>query len=172
MSATPRSAPQSDAPPDAGAAPWRVRGASLEDCGQIASAVARLLVELGGTPPDAAAMRATTQALLENPDQGAIVVAEADDALVGVLAASWQTAIHIPGRYALIQDLWVHQARRSNAIGAALLAALFALARQQRIERVEVGLPRDGFAGLDATQAFYERNGFALHGPRMRLVLS
>jgi GNAT superfamily N-acetyltransferase len=153
-------------------APWRVRTAWPEDCEQVVGAVAQLLVELGGTPPEQAAMRAAAQALLEDREEGAIFVAESDEALVGVLAASWQTAIHVPGRYALIQDLWVHRSWRSNAIGAALLQALFALAQRQHIERVEVGLPRESFAELDATEAFYTRNGFAPLGPRMRRVLS
>jgi GNAT superfamily N-acetyltransferase len=172
MSATPRPSPDAHAGPDAAVASWRVRAAWPEDCGQIVEAVAQLLVELGGAPSDPAAMRAAAQALLEDPEEGAIFVAQAGVTLVGVLAASWQTAIHVPGRYALIQDLWVHRSWRSNAIGAALLQALFALARQQRIERVEVGLPREGFAGLAATEAFYTRNGFAPLGPRMRAVLS
>ena len=38
---------------------------------------------------------------------GALIVAEAGAEIVGVLSASWQRALHVPGRYATIQDLWV-----------------------------------------------------------------
>jgi GNAT superfamily N-acetyltransferase len=93
-------------------------------------------------------------------------------AIVGVLAASWQTAIHVPGRYALIQDLWVAASHRGQAIGGALLDALFALARERAMARVEVGLPRESFAGIRATEAFYLHNGFAPLGARMRRLLS
>ena len=94
-------------------------------------------------------MHAAARALLErSATPGALLVAEADGALVGVLGASWQTAIHVPGRYALIQDLWVHRAWRSRAIGAELLAALCELARERALARVEVGLPRESFAQL------------------------
>jgi GNAT superfamily N-acetyltransferase len=149
---------------------WTVRLATAADVAQVAAAVAELLLELGGTPPDQQAMRATAHTLIEDRDAGTVLVADADAALVGVLAASWQTAIHIPGRYALIQDLWVHPSWRSQQIGAVLVAALLELAGQAGVERIEVGLPRESFAGLAATEAFYQRNGFAPLGPRMRLV--
>ncbi|HXB64855.1 MAG TPA: GNAT family N-acetyltransferase [Solirubrobacteraceae bacterium] len=92
--------------------------------------------------------------------------------LVGVLAMSWQSAIHIPGRYALIQDLWVRPRWRGSGVGAGLLAALFALARARGAARVEVGLPRESFAGIAATEAFYVANGFTALGPRMRRDLA
>jgi GNAT superfamily N-acetyltransferase len=164
---------QPDAPVSARpAAPWYVRIACHQDVAQIAKGVAELLVELGGTPPAVPALQAATRALLEDSEAGALLVAEADGAIVGVLAASWQTAIHVPGRYALIQDLWVHPSWRSLAIGGTLIAGLLDLMREHRIARVEVGLPQETFARLEATEAFYRDNGFASLGPRMRRVLS
>jgi GNAT superfamily N-acetyltransferase len=151
---------------------WRVRAAGPGDVAGVTAAVAELLVELGGTPPRASAMQTAALGLIEDSDAGAVLLAEADSELVGVLAASWQTAIHIPGRYALIQDLWVRPSWRRGAIGAALLQALFEHARRSGIERVEVGLPREGFANLRATDAFYRRNGFTSLGARMRTVLA
>jgi GNAT superfamily N-acetyltransferase len=94
------------------------------------------------------------------------------DGLVGVLAASWQIAIHVPGRYALIQDLWVSPDWRGKGIGAGLLTALFELARSRGVQRVEVGLPRERFAQFQATESFYLSNGFTPNGPRMRRILS
>jgi GNAT superfamily N-acetyltransferase len=150
---------------------WRVRGAEHRDAEAVASAVAELLTELGATPPPSQAMRQATRALLQDPEGGALFVAESDGELVGLLSASWQSAIHVPGRYGLIQDLWVHSAWRSRAIGGALLAALFERARELGVARVEVGLPRESFAGLEATEAFYRANGFASLGLRMRTLL-
>jgi GNAT superfamily N-acetyltransferase len=153
-------------------AAWRVRAACEQDIPAVAAAVAKLLVELGGDPPARAAMQDATRTLIEDPDAGAVLLAELDDELVGVLAASWQTAIHIPGRYALIQDLWVHPTWRSREIGAELVQRLCELAGKRQISRVEVGLPRERFAGLSATEAFYLSNGFALLGPRMQRIAS
>jgi GNAT superfamily N-acetyltransferase len=154
-----------------GAVCWYVRAAGDEDVPAVVAAVGALLLEIGGTPPAATAMHATARALLADGDVGVLLVAEAGDMLVGVLGASWQTAIHVPGRYALIQDLWVDPAWRSRAIGADLLAALLDIAAGRQIMRVEVGLPQEGFAALDATQAFYRGNGFTPLGPRMRRLL-
>jgi GNAT superfamily N-acetyltransferase len=150
---------------------WYVRGACDDDVPAIAQAVRELLAELGGSPPEISAMQASARTLLGDGDAGVLLVADAEGTLVGVLAASWQTAIHVPGRYALIQDLWVHREWRGKAIGADLLAALCELASGRQIARIEVGLPREGFAALEATEAFYRDNGFAPLGPRMRRVL-
>ena len=149
---------------------WRVRAAEPKDSDAIATAVAELLSELGATPPPAQAMQRTARTLIEDPKAGALFVAEADGMLVGVLSASLQSAIHIPGRYALIQDLWVHSAWRSRAIGRALLAALIDHVRELDLARIEVGLPKEDFGGLPATTAFYRANGFTPLGPRMRWI--
>jgi len=151
---------------------WRVRAAEHRDAEKVAQAVAALLTELGAAPPPSQEMREATRALLDHPEEGALFVAESDGELVGVLTVSWLSTIHIPGRYGLIQDLWVHGAWRSRAIGCALLTALFEVAREQGVSRVEVGLPQESFAGIEATAAFYRANGFDHLGPRMRTVLT
>jgi GNAT superfamily N-acetyltransferase len=148
-----------------------VRPAGHGDVEAVAVAVRELLLELGGSPPELQAMRRATAELIASPQLGAVLVAEAQERVVGVLAASWQLAIHVPGAYALIQDLWVDRAWRGRSLGGALLDGLFELARTKRFERVEVGLPREGFVGFTATEAFYLGNGFTANGPRMRRLL-
>jgi GNAT superfamily N-acetyltransferase len=151
---------------------WRVRAAEARDVQAVAAAVSRLLVELVGAPPPRAAMEAATAELIDDDAAGAVLVAEVEGEIVGVLAASWQTAIHVPGRYASIQDLWVDEAWRNRAIGASLIATLCRLACERGVERLEVGLPREHFAGIAATTAFYQRQGFTTLGSRMRKILS
>lgn len=156
----------------AGALPaWRIRQAQRADIVGVAAAVAELLRELGATPPPQAAMQDTARALLDDPDAGILLVAETDEKLVGVLSASWQIAMHVPGRYGLIQDLWVDRSWRGHTIGARLLRALEERARELGIARLEVGLPKESFAGLDATAAFYRAGGFDPLGARMRRLI-
>jgi branched-chain amino acid aminotransferase len=114
-----------------------------------------------------------TRELVRDGGSGALLVAEAgsEDGIVGVLAASWQHAIHVPGLYGTIQDLWVHPGWRSRLVGRGLLAAYFELAREEGASRVEVGLPRESFENIGATEAFYLANGFEHLGPRMRRKL-
>jgi GNAT superfamily N-acetyltransferase len=88
-----------------------------------------------------------------------------------VLSASWQRALHVPGRYATIQDLWVDGEWRSRGVGAALVDELVALCGKQGVARIEVGLPRESFDAIRATEAFYVSNGFEQLGPRMRRLI-
>lgn len=151
------------------AAPPRVRAATGHDVAAIADGIERLLVELGGERPPRAELEAVTGELVADPRLGALFVAESEQGgIVGVLAASWQHAVHVPGRYGTVQDLWVDPEWRSRAVGRELLEALFELAGQEGIARIEVGLPQDGFAAIEATRAFYLANGFKPLGPRMR----
>jgi GNAT superfamily N-acetyltransferase len=148
-----------------------VRPAVAGDAAAVADAVEALLEELGGRRPERGALETEVAALLDDDGVGELLVAEEEGAIVGVLAASWQRAIHVPGPYATIQDLWVDREWRSRGIGAELVAALAARARERGVARLEVGLPREDFPALDKTEAFYRGAGFEHLGPRMRLLL-
>jgi branched-chain amino acid aminotransferase len=151
---------------------WRVRPGGGGDVPAVAAAVEELLIELGGKRPSMPELEEATRTLIGDPDAGALLVADLDGEIVGLLAASWQHAIHVPGRYATIQDLWVHPDRRSQKIGRDLVEALVDLARKTGVGRLEVGLPQESFAAIRATEAFYQANGFTPLGPRMRRLLS
>jgi ribosomal protein S18 acetylase RimI-like enzyme len=151
----------------------QVREATEADVPAVAAGVGELLVELSGGGPAASELEEATIKLVRDRGMGALLVAEAggEDGIVGVLAASWQHAVHVPGRYGTIQDLWVHPEWRSRAIGHDLVAAFCELAREAGAQRIEVGLPREDFERLGATEAFYRANGFEHLGPRMRRKL-
>lgn len=162
--------------PGAGARPgqlegWTARSARPTDVAAIAVAVERLLVELGGRRPPRADLEGEIEAVLGDRGIGALIVAEAGSEIVGVLSASWQRALHVPGRYATIQDLWTHPDWRGCRVGSSLLDELAELCRVEGVVRIEVGLPRESFAAIGATEAFYRVNGFEHLGPRMRRLL-
>jgi para-aminobenzoate synthetase len=151
----------------------RVREATEADTPAVAAAIGQLLVELSGGGPPTNELEQATLDLVRDRGMGALLVAEAggEDGLVGVLAASWQHAIHVPGRYGTIQNLWVDPRWRSKAIGQQLVDAFCELARETGAKRIEVGLPREDFERIAATEAFYLANGFEHLGPRMRRKL-
>jgi GNAT superfamily N-acetyltransferase len=148
-----------------------IRPAAAADSGAIAAAVERLLAELGGRRPAREDLEAEIRAAIEEPAVGALIVAEGEGEMVGVLSASWQRALHVPGRYATIQDLWVDPGWRSRGVGANLVDALADLCLARGVARIEVGLPRESFEAIRATEAFYLGNGFEHLGPRMRRLL-
>lgn len=152
--------------------PATIRPATDGDVEAVAAAVEELLVELGGRRPPRADLEAEVRAALADPGVGATLVAEGEGKIVGVLSASWQRALHVPGRYATIQDLWTDPAWRSRKVGAALVDGLADLCRGEGVARIEVGLPRESFDAIRATEAFYLGNGFEHLGPRMRRLLS
>ena len=147
---------------------WHVRAAYQEDAPAVAAAVSDLLVELGGKPACEAELEQTTRAIIDDPDLGLVLVAEYEDEIVGVLGVSWQSAIRIPGRYGLIQELWVAPAWRYRTIGADLILTLCELAPVHDVTRLEVGLPGERFPHQAATESFYLNNGFTPIGLRMR----
>jgi branched-chain amino acid aminotransferase len=161
-----------EAPPRSGqVANARIRPASAGDAPAVAAAIEALLIELGGERPSAAALEEGARTLAGDPEAGALLVAECEGTVVGVCAVSWQYAIHVPGRYGTIQDLWVHPEWRSRALGRELILALVRQATELGVPRLEVGLPQEGFAQLAATERFYRENGFTPLGPRMRRLL-
>lgn len=156
---------------DPAAAESTVREAGAADVEVVASAVESLLAELGGRRPERSILETEVRALLDDPEGGSVLIAEADGDVVGVLSASWQRAIHVPGIYATIQDLWVDEAWRSRGVGAELVEAIASQARTRGVGRLEVGLPRETFAAIASTESFYRRHGFEHLGPRMRRLL-
>jgi GNAT superfamily N-acetyltransferase len=154
---------------------WEVRPARTDDVLAVAAAVAALLAELGGTPPARAAIEAEVRAHVEDPSLGIVLVAAPTEAgpddrgdPVGVLTASWARAIQVAGRLLTIEVLWTRRESRDRGVGAALVEALAAAAVAEGAGRVEVGLPRESFPALRATERFYLANGFERLGPRMR----
>jgi GNAT superfamily N-acetyltransferase len=163
---------------------WEVRPARGEDAIGVAAAVAALVAELGGSPPPRAAIEAEARAHIADPSIGIVLVAASastggpdaataaeggyPDELVGVLTASWARAIQVAGRLLTIEVLWTRREWRDRGVGAALVESLAAAAAAEGAGRVEVGLPRESFNALRATERFYLANGFERLGPRMR----
>jgi GNAT superfamily N-acetyltransferase len=151
---------------------WDVRRARPSDSAAVATGVAALLCELGATPPSHTAIEDEARAHIDDPTLGIVLIAVGDGGeLVGVLTASWARAIQVPGRMLTIEVLWTRREWRGRAVGAGLVDALAEAAVDAGAARVEVGLPRESFEALRATERFYLANGFERLGPRMRKAL-
>jgi GNAT superfamily N-acetyltransferase len=148
-----------------------IRAAGLADVPAVVAGIVELLLEIGGKPAARDRLEAVARELIDDPDAGAVLVAECEGRIVGVLGVSWQSAIRAAGRYGLIQELWVKREYRYREIGADLLDALVRVARERGVQRLEVGLPSERYPHLVATESFYETNDFTGVGLRMRRLL-
>lgn len=148
-----------------------IRQAMHADVPALVGGVVELLLEIGGKPALSEPLEDAAHALIDDAHAGVVLVAECDGEIVGVLGVSWQSAIRIPGRYGVIQELWVKRAFRYKEIGADMLSELAKLASEQGIGRLEVGLPSDAYRNQAATESFYETNHFTGIGLRMKRLL-
>lgn len=98
-------------------------------------------------------------------ERGAVLLAEEDGAVLGVISVSFNLAIRYDTAYAQIEELVVDAAARGKQAGAILVRAAIAEARHRGCD--EIGLyPRE------ETRAFYEKLGFAYVGVELRQRLS
>ncbi|QGZ42950.1 GNAT family N-acetyltransferase [Pseudoduganella flava] len=87
-----------------------------------------------------------------------------DGAAVGFAGMSEGHSLYAGGAIGTIQELYVAPSGRSAGVGAALLEAVAALARQRDWRRLEVCTPP--LPEFARSLAFYEREGFAITGGR------
>ena len=65
-----------------------VREAGAADVEAVATAVESLLAELGGRSPARSELETEVRALLDDPEGGSVLIAEAEERIVGLLSAS------------------------------------------------------------------------------------
>ena len=82
-------------------AAWRVRAATPDDAtgGRRGRARAAARARRHATARESRSRRRVRALCTRSRESAALLVAEADGEIVGVLGASWQSAMHVPGRY-------------------------------------------------------------------------
>ena len=105
--------------------------------------------------------RATSLRRMLDSDRGAVLVAVAADAVLGVITFSCNLGVRFDTAYAQIEELVVDDAARGKKAGAALVRSAMEEARAHGCE--EMGLyPRE------TTRGFYEGLGFQYVGVELR----
>ena len=133
---------------------FEIRAARQEDVPALLACYEWLFAPPGVLPPQWDPKRAAValDQAIESHD-AAVIVAEADGALVGLCTAYQDIHSVRFGYRAWIEDLAVHPDRRSEGIGKALLDAAKAWARERGATHIELD---SGEARKDAHR-FYER---------------
>jgi GNAT superfamily N-acetyltransferase len=135
-----------------------VRLASVDDAALLAGLLDDFNTEFGSPTPGPAFLESRLHTLLATTTTVAWLGGEP---VVGFALVTLRTNVWFDGPVALLDELYVAPASRSQGIGAAMIAALLARAREDGWGLVEVNV--DEF-DHDARR-FYEREGFANTGP-------
>ena len=141
-----------------------VRLAEADDRDEVIRLVRGLLLELGGSPAPPEALSGVFDELVSGSGAGFVVLAEEDGVAVAACTASFVTALRTVGRYVILQEMFVEPEWRSSGVGKAVIEFATRHAVACGCEVVELGTPRGGERQI----AFYEREGFANVGARMR----
>lgn len=98
------------------------------------------------------------------------LLASVDGRHAGFLAMSEGHSLYANGAIGTVQEMYVAPGFRSQAIGAALMDAAKACARERGWRRLEVCTPP--LPEFDASLQFYASNGFEVSGGRKMKVLT
>lgn len=146
------------------------RRATSADADTVAAMLARLFSELSeGDEAPAAALREPVSHVLSSPSC-AIYLALVDARPVGVMTLEAGFAVYAGGPLGTIHELYVEPEFRRAGVGAALLDAARAHARDAGWGRLEVTAPA-GPRWLRSVQ-FYVQNGFIEAGPKLKLPIT
>jgi N-acetylglutamate synthase-like GNAT family acetyltransferase len=113
----------------------KLRGAVAEDVAGIVTLIAHL-----GYPVREDALLRTLQLLHEAPGH-AVVVAELDGVVCGLLVMSPRPSLTLQGTVGVVQELVVHPAHRGREIGEGLLQYAKGLAAERGLSRLECEVP-------------------------------
>jgi GNAT superfamily N-acetyltransferase len=144
----------------------RITQATIDQAGQIGMMIGALLAELSGEP-DRVDREPCAREVLGLPSVTGLLAWQGDQPL-GLLMLNECAAIYAGGRFGEITELYVVPEARSTGVAAALVAAAVRVAGDKGWRRLEVGAPAQ--PAWARTLAFYERQGFAPVGPRLRRI--
>jgi GNAT superfamily N-acetyltransferase len=107
--------------------------------------------------PDARRQGDGLSLLLGDPGRAAVLVAERDGAVVGMVTAQLVVSTAEGGLSAWVEDMVVHASERRRGTGRALLTAVGAWAEERGARRLQLLADRENAPAL----AFYDRLGWS-----------
>jgi GNAT superfamily N-acetyltransferase len=144
----------------------------LADFGLVVGLVERLLQELGeeGDETGVLDLETVREAWERWGDGFRVFVARSDaGGAVGLLTVVEAFAIYANGPYGIINEMYVVPEYRSGGVGRQLLDAAKRYGLARGWSRLDVTAPES--ERWERTRRFYEREGFAFTGPKLKFVL-
>jgi GNAT superfamily N-acetyltransferase len=120
----------------------QVRKAGLEDEATIVALMKKLLIPSGEVEKDWSDRARIVRRIIQNPDLGAVLVAEEDGEIAGVTTLSFPVAIRCDGVYACVEENIVDERFRGKGVGGELLRAAIAEATSRGCAEIQVNARR------------------------------
>ena len=139
----------------------------------VLALVGDLLVELGEEGEEAGVLPLQTlkeQLVALGNRQPIFVAVNEAETLVGALTLAESFAIYARGHYGVINEMVVAPEYRSTGVGTRLIHAAAEYGRSRGWVRLDVTAPES--PRWQRTRQFYERLGFRLAGPKLKLMLT
>lgn len=86
---------------------------------------------------------ATFRALVTSDDNGAVIVAEENEKMVGLITLSYPIAMRCAGKYTCIEEFIVSETVRGRGVGTQLLQAALEEAKRQGCFEIQVNAPTE-----------------------------
>lgn len=134
---------------------WRLRPARPADLDRLAALLGKLFAIEADFQIDVAIQHCGLRLLLETP-RACILVAEADEKVVGMVTGQLTISTAEGGPALLVEDLVIDEHWRGRGIGRGLLAGLGEWAAARGARRLQLLADRNNKAGLD----FYGKLGW------------
>lgn len=136
----------------------RPRMATVDDAVEVGRLLHDFNTEFDAPSPGADVLTERLRRLLAD---GSVLAIIAGTPPVAVGLVTVRPNVWYEGRVALLDELYVEPARRSQGIGAAILGVLHRYARENGIDAIEINVDE---GDVDA-QRFYERHGYSSADP-------
>jgi predicted N-acetyltransferase YhbS len=117
--------------------------AQLEDEAKIVALMKELLIPNGEVEKDWNDHARIVRRIIQNPDSGAILVAEENGEIAGVTTLSFPVAIRCDGVYSCIEENIVDERFRGKGVGGKLLRAAIAEATTRGCAEIQVNAPSE-----------------------------
>jgi ribosomal protein S18 acetylase RimI-like enzyme len=146
-----------------------VEKATTSDIPALVSLLSTLFSQEAEFTPNAEAQQRGLEAIIGNPEAGAVLVARQGDQIVGMVNLLFTISTALGERVALLEDMVVSPADRGKGIGTKLLSEAISFARLRGCKRITLLTDRSN----ESAQRFYSKQGIVLSGMvPMRLSLA
>jgi GNAT superfamily N-acetyltransferase len=133
-----------------------VNAAKQDDLPALCSLLQHLFSQEAEFTPNRDLQAQGLSAILADPNAGLILVARADDQVIGMVVLLYTISTSLGGRVALLEDMIVAPDQRGRGVGTKLIKQAIANAERDGCRRITLLTDADN----ELAQQFYRRNGF------------